>query len=193
VASEFHASWRQLKPPPSTTVLITTNGRHDRCSADRCARVARRAVRQALDECSRNPRAKRCNRMWNMSLNTNWESHVVGNLWVRQVARAVSGVGRRGETSLVDEEEAVCCDAERCVVVKASPTSTLVMSESYFLFEVLGLDSRVQFANVTHEWRVRLGSSHEAMLNISMVSWSCRSRMNFAMEAFSVQFRGCKP
>jgi zinc-binding alcohol dehydrogenase/oxidoreductase len=26
---------------------------------------------------------------------------------------------------LVDEEEAVCCDAERCVVVKASPTSTL--------------------------------------------------------------------
>jgi hypothetical protein len=61
----------------NTTVLITTNGRHDRCYADRCARVARRAVRQALDECSRNPRAKRCNRMCNMSLNTNWESRVV--------------------------------------------------------------------------------------------------------------------
>src|ERR1035438_1202434 len=42
-----------------------------------------------------------------------------------------------GKTSLIDQEESVSCDAERCVVVKASPTSPFVLIQAQFLLELL--------------------------------------------------------
>jgi len=35
-----------------------------------------------------------------------------------------------GKASLSDQEEAVCCDADRCVMVEALPTSSFVLAQS---------------------------------------------------------------
>jgi hypothetical protein len=51
-------------------------------------------------------------------------SEIVGYCRLRESHTPPSGGGK---TSLIDQEESVSCDAERCVVVKASPTSPFVL------------------------------------------------------------------
>ena len=60
-----------------------------------------------------------------MALRSHRQRRAVDNLWVLQVLRAVAdGTARQGEKASLGDEEAIGRDAERGVVVKATPAAT---------------------------------------------------------------------
>ena len=86
----------------------------------------------------------------------------VGNLWVTEASWAA---GRpRGNRFPFAHKEAVSCYAECCVVVKTTPTSTFVMGQSEFAFQllVIAFDAPAQFGFVDENLQRRvLGQGRE--------------------------------
>ena len=63
---------------------------------------------------------------------------MIGRLWILQVLRAVAeGAACQGEKASLGDEEAIGRDAERGVVVKATPAAALVAAAPEFLLEFL--------------------------------------------------------
>jgi len=69
-----------------------------------------------------------------MTFNAHRKILVVGNRWVWEIAARLRGELHWGKSAAFGDQESVRCDAQRRMVVKASPTSTFVMTQAQFVF-----------------------------------------------------------
>ena len=70
-----------------------------------------------------------------MALRTQWKNLWVGNWREGQIACLAGHRNVEGNLLLLGDQESVGCDTKRCVMVKASPAATFIVTEPNFLLQ----------------------------------------------------------
>ena len=118
-----------------------------------------------------------------MALRPHWGRRGVCNLWVWQVLVGMAArTCRRGKSRPFGDKESIGRDAERRVMVKATPPASFIMAEPEFLLEILivALDAPAQLGLIDQNATGRGGRAGPGQRRSVRTGWCCCPRARSA-------------